>query len=212
MLTATTKRGVPAEGKNSPWGAIQDCRELFEGVWRVGTAGHGGIKLDRKRNAQVPAYMRCDGGWYEEDCDWCIPAIVFAREWMEWADSTDWTNRDKEMVSARNTFRNWHPDAYAKWNDVPLESLEGKSTIYDERLFNERHANDLIVTCAWGDWHKDVPDGKVGVLALRGGHRQTRPANPEKAYFLLDDAEYADRSRFGFVIDPAKHQTMDPIR
>lgn len=51
--------------KSSPWGAIQDKRELAPGIWQVSTAGHGGIKLSRERNAAVPAYMRAEGGWYE---------------------------------------------------------------------------------------------------------------------------------------------------
>jgi hypothetical protein len=210
MLT-TVKRGVPAEGKSSPWGQIQHADLLFEGVWRVGTAGHGGIKLNRTRNAKVPAYMRREGGWYEEDSDWCIPAIVFEAEWRTWARQTGTEETpDVEMANVQRTFRNWHPDEYAQWHGVSLESLEGQSTIYDERLFNERHANDLIVIAAWGDWHEDVPKGKVGVVATPGGRRLCE--DPEERFFLLDDAEYAGRSRFGFVIDPAQHQPMDPIR
>ena len=49
---------------------------LAPGAWTLSTAGHGGIKLNRKRNALVPADARAKGGWYEEDCEWAIPAYV----------------------------------------------------------------------------------------------------------------------------------------
>jgi len=42
----------------------------------VTTAGHGGIKLDAARNRKVPGPVRSRDGWYEEDCDWAIPAYV----------------------------------------------------------------------------------------------------------------------------------------
>jgi len=65
------------EGDRSPWGKIQDAKELAQGVWFVSTASHGGIKLDRGRNGKIPALARTAAGWYEEDCDWAIPAYVF---------------------------------------------------------------------------------------------------------------------------------------
>ena len=58
---------------HSPWGAVQHGERLADGVFFVSTAGHGGIKLDRARNALVPEVFRKEGGWYEEDCDWAIP-------------------------------------------------------------------------------------------------------------------------------------------
>jgi hypothetical protein len=70
------ERQAMQEGSRSPWGKIQDVRELAEGAWMVSTAGHGGIKLSAARNRKVPAPAREPGGWYEEDCQWAIAAHV----------------------------------------------------------------------------------------------------------------------------------------
>ena len=37
----------------TPWGYPQDITELAEGIWRVSTAGHGGLKLSRARRPQA---------------------------------------------------------------------------------------------------------------------------------------------------------------
>ncbi len=58
---------------HSPWGAVQHGEKLADGVFIVSTAGHGGIKLDRARNALIPHLFRREGGWYGEDCDIAIP-------------------------------------------------------------------------------------------------------------------------------------------
>ena len=60
----------------SPWGPIQNYEILAPGVWQVHTAGHGGIKLSAERNAKVPKLARNEDGWYEEDCEYAIPAFV----------------------------------------------------------------------------------------------------------------------------------------
>lgn len=65
------------EGSPTPWGPVQLVSYPQEGVVVVSTAGHGGIKLDRKRNAMIPKAARAKGGWYEEDCQAAIPACVF---------------------------------------------------------------------------------------------------------------------------------------
>lgn len=200
------REAVGMEDLSSPWGTIQDSHEIAPGITSVSTAGHGGVKLDRSRNAQIPAYMRRPGGWYEEDCDWCLPAVVFEQEWRKWADSTTWTTSNKEMESAEETLRNWHPLACAKWHNVPLESLAGKSCIYDEQCFRQQHANDLVVICACGDWHEDCPRGMVLVTATLGGTRGS--GEPGARSFLVPKEDYDKRGRFGFVLDPAKYQEV----
>ena len=57
---------------HTPWGDPQDIEELAEGVWRVETAGHGGLKLSRERWRSLPAAVRevlLDPGFAEEDCE-----------------------------------------------------------------------------------------------------------------------------------------------
>ncbi len=43
---------------HTTWGTPQDIEELAEGVLRVSTASHGGLKLSRERWAEIPAAVR----------------------------------------------------------------------------------------------------------------------------------------------------------
>src|SRR5271165_6274308 len=62
---------------NSPWGKVDHTEELAPGIWSVSTPGHGGLKLSTQRNGMMPPYMKRAGGWYEEDCEWSLVALVF---------------------------------------------------------------------------------------------------------------------------------------
>lgn len=66
--------------KSSPWGKVDGCETIAPGFLSVSTSSHGGIKLDRARNAKVPEQWRRPGGWYEEDSDYAIPFLVFEGE------------------------------------------------------------------------------------------------------------------------------------
>ena len=58
---------------HTPWGPPQEIEELAEGVWRVSTASHGGLKLSDERWAEIPAEVRrtpCSPATFaEEDCE-----------------------------------------------------------------------------------------------------------------------------------------------
>ena len=57
---------------HTPWGPPQDIEELAEGVLRVSTASHGGLKLSRERWAEIPAAVRrtmFTPTFAEEDCE-----------------------------------------------------------------------------------------------------------------------------------------------
>ena len=57
---------------HTPWGPPQDIEELAEGVWRVSTASHGGLKLSRERWDSLPAAVRrtlFNPTFAEEDCE-----------------------------------------------------------------------------------------------------------------------------------------------
>ena len=43
---------------HTPWGWTRKVEELAEGVLRVTTAGHGGLKLSRERWEELPAAVR----------------------------------------------------------------------------------------------------------------------------------------------------------
>ena len=57
---------------HTPWGWSQDVEELAEGVLRVSTAGHGGLKLSLGRWASLPRAVRdamLNPTFVEEDCE-----------------------------------------------------------------------------------------------------------------------------------------------
>ncbi len=57
---------------HTPWGWSQDIEELAEGIWRVETAGHGGLKLSRERWYSLPDRVRdafLNPTFAEEDCE-----------------------------------------------------------------------------------------------------------------------------------------------
>jgi hypothetical protein len=69
----------------SPWGVVQHTKRLADGIWSVSTSSHGGIWLSQDRLSQLnerlgheyPTFCR-SSEWFEEDCDWCVPALAFA--------------------------------------------------------------------------------------------------------------------------------------
>lgn len=60
----TQHRNVP-----TPWGKSQGGYQLREGIVLYHCAGHGGAKVTKKLNNQIPVAFRNPKGWYEEDCD-----------------------------------------------------------------------------------------------------------------------------------------------
>ncbi|MCW2077949.1 UNVERIFIED_ORG: hypothetical protein M2193_000124 [Bradyrhizobium japonicum] len=175
--------------QSSPWGAIQEKRELAPGIWTVSTASHGGIKLSRERNAAVPKYMRAEAGWYEEDCQWSIAAVIHPIAFQRTIKIEGKPDRSEYDIAVE-TFRNWHPEEYEQFFGVTLE--KGQSLIRDEKLFEIENKDKFVVTSAWGDWAHWVPKDKVGVCA--------KCQHVEK-WFLIDARLYATRGRGGFVID-----------
>lgn len=175
---------------NSPWGKVQDVREIAEGISFVSTAGHGGFKLDRQRNALIPKYFRRASGWYEEDCEAAIVMIFFPSHF-----------KASQVAVARATVKNWWPDEYESYFKVVVP--ESESYVKAERAFKFKFQNNYVVRAAWGSWHAKVPKGWVGVCAVRASDGDTK-------YFLVPEDEYDNRSHFGFVID--NHREIDPIR
>ena len=57
---------------HTPWGWTHDVVELAEGVWRVSTPSHGGLKLSRERWDSLPPELRdamYTQTFAEEDCE-----------------------------------------------------------------------------------------------------------------------------------------------
>jgi hypothetical protein len=98
-------------GKYSPWGYIQDVEKIADGIWSVSTAGHGGIKLDRKHNAAMPDYMRSPGGWYEEDCQWALVALVFPAAFVAKMHKDGTSDYDHALQAAEH----WYPAEFKRF-------------------------------------------------------------------------------------------------
>lgn len=174
----------------TPWGKADHEKIYAYGIVFYGTPSHGGFKLDRIRNAQVPAALRERGGWYEEDCAWAKVVYAFPDLFSE-----------DDRASAVKTLKGWYPDAWEAVTGTVL--APGESHIKDERLFLEDHARDWIVISAI---RSEQHPGMVECTATTGGARSID--TPKRRYLVPDD-EYQQRSPFGFVIDETRHALCD---
>lgn len=202
-------RTVVRRGMHTPWGQAQTVRCLAPAIGWVTTAGHGGCVISRSRLELMPEHLRLDGSlpgddlFFEEDVEWCRVFVAFEAELLEGGD--EHTVRCIRESHHTDALRESYPEAYEAHFNVTL--LPGQSRVKDERAFYAEHADDLIVSTAFGDWHSNVPQGKVGVVARVGG-RGNGSVTSER-YFLVPAEEYEARGRFGFVIDPARHEEIE---
>ena len=170
---------------HTPWGPSQSATIHADGIVEHSTAEHGGFHLSMDRNAQVHPMLRSEGGWYEEDFAWSIVAITFPDLFTGY-----------ERRCAERTLKDGWPDA---WETIFGSILApGDSYEKDRRAFEARHAGDWIVVSAITSTHRA---GFVECVATPGGKRG---AGTEERRFLVPSGEY-EVARFGFVIDPARH-------
>jgi len=193
-IAESGSRPVVYEGMRTPWGTADNVKVVAPGVGWVGTPGHGGVKISPALTRRMPAYMRRPGGWYEEDVDWALPYVALA-DMLRGAGEGE-----KVLGEAMETLRQWHPAEYEQFTGEEIH--EGQSHVKDERIFRDRHANDLVVISAINSSERP---GMVEVTATPGGVRDFGGARR----FLVPKEEYAARSGFGFVIeDPARYEEI----
>lgn len=168
---------------HSPWGKIQTKETLARGIMLVTTSSHGGVHVSPSLLAKMPVYMQNEGGWYEEDCEWCMPAIVFSEAFPG------------RQEAAKKTLLNWFPSIYEQHYGVTVGPTE--SYMRSKEVFEESVKDKHVVVAAYGSWHEAVPDGKVGVLAKLGCDR----SRTDGKYALVDAEAYANRGPHGFVLD-----------
>jgi hypothetical protein len=174
---------------STPWGSSQGATLYAEGVIFHNTAAHGGFHLSASRNAQVHPMLRAEGGWYEEDEAWAIVAITFPDLFTGF-----------ERRCAERTIKDSWPDAWEAIFGTVLGP--GESVAKDRRAFEAQHAKDWIVIAAITSSHHS---GFVECVATIGGQRG---AGTEERRFLVPALDY-EVGRFGFVIDPERHQAYD---
>ncbi len=174
---------------NTPWGPSQGATVFGERVVCHSTAAHGGFHLSADRNAKVDRGLRRQGGWYEEDAEWAIVALTLPHLFTSF-----------ERRSAEQTVKDSWPDAWEAIFGTVL--APGQSHEKDRRAFHARHAGDWIVISAI---RAEQHHGFVEVIATPGGARGPKT---EERRFLVPAAEY-EIGRFGFVVDPARHDAYD---
>lgn len=97
---------------NTPWGVSDHQETLAPGIISYGTPSHGGIWLSSERQAQLPKGTRGwprgidnflhDLRWWEEDCDWCVPYIIFKDDIEKHGQAYHFTeNLNKAYITAR---------------------------------------------------------------------------------------------------------------
>lgn len=76
----------------SPWGEVQNARDLGNGLFFVSTSSHGGLYVPDAMVASMPAALRCNrysgnGQWFEEDMEWALAVVwrpeLFPSEYLE---------------------------------------------------------------------------------------------------------------------------------
>lgn len=102
----------------SPWGEIQDCRELCSGFFLVTTPGHGGVMVEREQTKLLSAAARkCgfrDGGYlcFEEDCD----EQIVLRELLDkgmWKIPNEISDKARFEKELNDHIKMWHPEYWA---------------------------------------------------------------------------------------------------
>ena len=218
---------------NTPWDKSQTVETLDDGVLEVSTASHGGIMVHRTALSTLPANILKAGihfgEWlcFEEDC---AANLVFAaridlyrKRKQSILDSwnrelsrervADWASKEGPECVARLTA------ALALSDDYLAAPLIESNRYWFPELFGlpprcpncdksgcPGHQDQLIVVCAWGDWHEEVPEGMVGVAAVLGGRTGNSIPEGQERYHLVPKAEYT--SGF-FVVDPARHPVWE---
>lgn len=199
--TGTTLATTPAWGRvdlrpgaRTPWGSADAISDLGPGAVSVGTPSHGGIKLSPERNRAVPAPLRSSSGWYEEDAEVHIVAMVHPDLGIE------------DVDRATAAVKDWFPDGWEKATGAVI--APGESHTKDERLWREAHVGDMVVVSA--NLCDDDPT-LVKVTATLGGMRDAASWDGQRDYLVPRD-EYRARTGPGFVIDPERHQDITQAR
>ena len=188
--------------KHSPWGSVSKSYRYAEGVFRVHTPGHGGLALTKSAAAGLsPAVLSKainTGKWvfFEEDSAIGLvfearPALFRAALEGAGAELSD----DQLLEEVRWSNRRSFPELFG----LPprCKYCRGQHAPIPEGM--------LICFKTYSSWHKDVPEGFVGVAAAADWNRELH-------YFLIPADEYAEHVGGCFVVDPSRYQAIATLR
>jgi len=197
----------------TPWGKPDTIENVADGLLIVSTPSHGGILVSPERLASMPDYMHkplygeCFA-CYEEDCEWPMPILVFEAQFRAFYARESTEKAEDIFYTAKTILKNWHPDIYERYYRLAL--CPGDSFKRDEDIFYATHRDSWLVVAAWGSWKDEVPENMVGVRARRGGHRNLDASHDR--FFLVPAKTYDTPLSRPFMVDPALHQTIPPLR
>ena len=73
---------------STPWGQADQVVQIAPGISKVYTPSHGGIHLDAAHIKRIPRTLNAGYSgslaWWEEDCDWAVPYLLFEAEFAGW--------------------------------------------------------------------------------------------------------------------------------
>lgn len=110
----------------SPWGEVQSCEELFNGIFLVNTLGHGGIMVESQSAFYLSSAARkCgfrEGGYlcFEEDCQ---EAVVL----RELLDRKLWAIL--ERISDSTAFEQAIDEDLKRWNPEYWKARQAGRTL-----------------------------------------------------------------------------------
>jgi hypothetical protein len=120
----------PREGDPSPWGLIDRVIPLGPHAVAVSTPSHGGIWVSPAGLATIPEPLHAtaysSGGWFEEDCDWCIPYLALGLHAFEASSE----GRD-HVRAAWLTLERWHADHAALLDPTAASAAARQEASHD---------------------------------------------------------------------------------
>lgn len=121
----------PREGDASPWGKIDYVTPLGPEAVSVTTPSHGGIWVTPAALAKIPEPLRATaysgGGWFEEDCDWCIPYLALGLHRFDGPQD----RQDRMLAAAQRTLQAYHTAGAALLDPRGSSAAQREEAIHD---------------------------------------------------------------------------------
>lgn len=141
---------VEKSAERQGWGKANHVSEVAPGVAFADCEGHGGYRLSRERNMDIPKPLRRD--WYEEDTEAHIVGMYHP----------DVFNHDGD--SSKQAVKDYYPDDYEKATGRTLEF--GESEGRDAQEYARAHTDDWELRSALAE------NGAVTAIYSRGKEKR----------------------------------------